>query len=402
MLQSQSSIAESVDGDDLRSEDGVQPEEERRAGEPQHYSYYSFYHYQPGGLSQPAADSNDGSPASPMVDTPSLEDFSLSLVDTNLLAEVEPELRSFIAKRLSRGALFEGMGNVASVELSYPECTLGCYYCLLQQNKMSAASSSEPSDRCLEYVVCFLGGSEKGLDLYPFPQVELDNHVEGLKSKLDPQMCNLESDIRPHLSSWFEESVLPIHRVVGLFQEKIAYLLHAALSYTPVEVRNSDERTQNDITRFVSSASLQGLVQEGTMTSLCIAMTEEQPRSITVDCRDSEPQILGAVSNKFCEDWMQVFVQGSDGVNPYHLRQKLENFKLKTIQDMNNLKRLLRQAEMSHYALFKCYMFLKNCGNGDILLKMVKVEHSEVPEASSVVKVLEEFIHEEGFSVHSS
>lgn len=42
---------------------------------------------------------------------------SLSLVDTNLPSEVEPELRSFIAKRLSKGAFFEGLGNVASVEL---------------------------------------------------------------------------------------------------------------------------------------------------------------------------------------------------------------------------------------------------------------------------------------------
>lgn len=42
---------------------------------------------------------------------------SLSLVDTNLPSEAEPDLRSFIAKRLSKGAVFEGLGNVASVEL---------------------------------------------------------------------------------------------------------------------------------------------------------------------------------------------------------------------------------------------------------------------------------------------
>lgn len=42
---------------------------------------------------------------------------SLSLVDTNLPSEVEPELCSFIAKRLSKGAVFEGLGNVASMEL---------------------------------------------------------------------------------------------------------------------------------------------------------------------------------------------------------------------------------------------------------------------------------------------
>ena len=39
-------------------------------------------------------------------------------------------------------------------------------------------------------------------------------------------------------------------------------------------------------------------------------------------------------------------------------------------------------------------MFLKNCGSGDILLKIVKVEHEEMPEAKNVVAVLEEFMKE--------
>lgn len=39
-------------------------------------------------------------------------------------------------------------------------------------------------------------------------------------------------------------------------------------------------------------------------------------------------------------------------------------------------------------------MFLKNCGSGDILLKLVKVEHEEMPEAKNVVAVLEEFMKE--------
>ncbi|KAG9468583.1 hypothetical protein GDO78_022419 [Eleutherodactylus coqui] len=102
-----------------------------------------------------------------------------------------------------------------------------------------------------------------------------------------------------------------------------------ALSYTPVDVINSSEQTQNDIRRFLSSAGLQGLVQEGTMTSLCIAMTERQQRSVTVDFRDGQPELVNAVSNRFCENWMQVFINSYDGGSPFLFRQKLENFKLK-------------------------------------------------------------------------
>lgn len=72
------------------------------------------------------------------------------------------------------------------------------------------------------------------------------------------------------------------------------------------------------------------------------------------------------------------------------------------IQDINNLKRFIRQAEMSHYALFKCYLFLKNCGSGDVLLKMVKVEHADMPEAKSVISVLEEFMREPACRLNAS
>ncbi|XP_037261889.1 protein Njmu-R1 isoform X2 [Falco biarmicus] len=315
---------------------------------------------------------------------------SLSLLDTNLPSEAETELRSFIAKRLTKGALFEGMGNVVSVGLSIPEYKVGCYYCRFQQENLEMATL-ESDINAPEYVVCFLGGSEKGLELF---RLELDKYIRSLKINLDLEQNPWETYVNPYLRSWFENAICPIQRVVQLFQEKLAFLLHAALSYTPVEVKNADERTEKDISRFLAAASLQGLVQEGTMTSLCIAMTEEQHKSMIIDCSGPQPQLHNAASNRFCEDWMQAFVNGAEGGNPFLFRQILENFKLKAIQDINNLKRYIRQAEMNHYALFKCYMFLKNCGSGDILLKIVKVEHAEMPEARNVVTVLEEFMRE--------
>ncbi|OWK15104.1 hypothetical protein Celaphus_00000723 [Cervus elaphus hippelaphus] len=330
-------------------------------------------------VAQQRADSDDGSPGGTNAETPSGDDFSLSLVDTNLPSEVEPELRSFIAKRLSKGAVFEGLGNVAAVELRIPGYRVGCYYCLFQQEKpLPQTASMDSEQKSSEYVVCFLGGSEKGLELYPFFEhtfrLELDKYIQGLKNNMNCEESGGENHIQSYLSSWFADVVCPIQRVVHLFQEKLTFLLHAvsiaqtkALSYTPVEVKGSDEKTKRDIHRFLSVASLQGLIHEGTMTSLCMAMTEEQHKSVIIDCSSSQPQFHNAV---------------------------LENFKLKAIQDTNNLKRFIRQAEMNHYALFKCYMFLKNCGSGDILLKIVKVEHEEMPEAKNVVAVLEEFMKE--------
>ncbi|KAF6092546.1 sensitization to ricin complex subunit 2 [Phyllostomus discolor] len=392
------SLQESLDGEEkeLESSEEGGSAEERRV-EPPPSSHYCLYSYRGSRLAQQRGDSDGGSPRGTNAETPSGDDFSLSLADTNLPLEVEPELRSFIAKRLSKGAVFEGLGNVASVELRIPGYRVGCYYCLFQQEKVlpeTAAVDSEHNPS--EYVVCFLGGSEKGLELYPFHtfRLELDKYIQGLKNNMSCEERGLENHIKSYLSNWFEDVVCPIQRVVLLFQEKLTFLLHAALSYTPVEVRESDEKTKRDINRFLSVASLQGLIHEGTMTSLCMAMTEEQRESVVIDCSSSQPQLYNAGSNRFCEDWMQAFLNGAEGGNPFLFRQVLENFKLKAIQDTNNLKRFIRQAEMNHYALFKCYMFLKNCGSGDVLLKIVKVEHEEMPEAKNVVAVLEEFMEE--------
>lgn len=62
---------------------------------------------------------------------------------------------------------------------------------------------------------------------------------------------------------------------------------------------------------------------------------------------------------------------------------------------MNSLKRFVRQAEMSHYALFRCCQFLQGCGNGDVLLQNARAEHSDLPEACSIITVLEEFLKEQ-------
>ncbi|XP_061555926.1 protein Njmu-R1 [Phycodurus eques] len=322
--------------------------------------------------------------------TTSQEDFSLTLIDSSLPMEAEPELRTYISRRLSKGALLGGMGNIATVELSLPEQAVGCYCCLLEQER----SPEQPDADGNGHVICFLGGSEKGLNLY---RLELDKYVQGLQSSLQtPELQNLETELRPYLSRWYDESVMHIYRVLQLVQSNISFLLHAALSHNHVEVTNADDRTKADVSRFIKAASLQGLSQQdSTATSLCKAMSEDAHSHLTVDCADTPPTLTNTVSNRFCEDWSQAFLKAAERANPFLLRQILENFKLKAIQDMNSLKRFVRQAEMSHYALFRCCQFLQGCGNGDVLLQNARAEHSDLPEACRIIAVLEEFLREQ-------
>ncbi|XP_028267226.1 protein Njmu-R1 [Parambassis ranga] len=350
--------------------------------------YYTIYLYQgtrseasgeSGAWNQRRADS-----------TTSQDDFSLRLVDSSLPSEAEPELRTYISRRLSKGALLGGMGNIATVELSIPEQAIGCYCCLLEQER----SPEQPDADGNGYVICFMGGSEKGLNLF---RLELDKYVQGLHGSLQtPELQNLETEVRPYLSQWYEESVMHIYRVVQLVQNNTSFLLHAALSHTYVDVINSDERTKADVSRFIKAASLQGLSQQDTTAaSLCKVMSEDTQSHLIIDCSTSPPTLTNTVSNRFCDDWIQAFLNAAERCNPFLLRQILENFKLKAIQDMNSLKRFVRQAEMSHYALFRCCQFLQGCGNGDVLLQNARAEHSDLPEACSIITVLEEFLKEE-------
>ncbi|KAI2666361.1 Protein Njmu-R1 [Labeo rohita] len=318
-------------------------------------SYYAIYYYQ-NTRSEASGESVAWSQRR-SDSTTSQEDFSLTLLDASLPPEAEPELRSYISRRLSKGALLGGMGNIATVELSIPEQAVGCYCCLLEQEK-------SPEQ----------------------PEADGNGWV----------MHNLETEVRPYLNRWYEESVMHIHRVVQLLQANVGYLLHAALSHKLVEVTGADEKTKADVARFIKAASLQGLVQEDTTTaSLCKAISEDSHTSLIIDCSTSPPTVTNEVSNRFCDDWIQAFLNAAERFNPFLLRQILENFKLKAIQDMNNLKRFIRQAEMSHYALFRCCLFLQSCGNGDVLLQNARAEHSSLPEACGIINVLEEFLGEQ-------
>ncbi|XP_061567873.1 protein Njmu-R1 isoform X1 [Cololabis saira] len=350
--------------------------------------YYAIYLYQ--GTRSEASGENVAWSQRRADSTTILEDFSLTLIDSSLPPEAEPELRTYISRRLSKGALLGGMGNIATVELSIPEKAVGCYCCLLEQEK----SPEQPDTDGNGYVICFMGGSEKGLNLF---RLELDKYVQGLQSSLQsPKLENFDMEVRPYLSRWYEESVMHIHRVVQLVQNNISFLLHAALSHILVEVINSDDRTKADVSRFIKAASLQGLSQQDTTTaSLCKAMSEDTQTDLIIDCSTSPPTLTNTVSNRFCDDWIQAFLNAAERCNPFLLRQILENFKLKAIQDMNSLKRFVRQAEMSHYALFRCCQFLQGCGNGDVLLQNARAEHSDLPEACSIIAVLEEFLREQ-------
>lgn len=72
---------------------------------------------------------------------------------------------------------------------SIPEQAVGCYCCLLEQER----SPEQPEADGNGYVICFMGGSEKGLNLYPF--VEADIYIQHYTHNQRCGICFIASSL---------------------------------------------------------------------------------------------------------------------------------------------------------------------------------------------------------------
>eukprot|EP01135_Chromosphaera_perkinsii_P008955 Nk52_evm1s1542 gene=Nk52_evmTU1s1542 len=92
----------------------------------------------------------------------------------------------------------------------------------------------------------------------------------------------------------------------------------------------------------------------------------------------------GYMTNSFCEEWARAFtIVPKSSQAPVILRKVVENYKLKGVQEINSLKRLLQNAENDYYALYKTNHYLRECGNGDILLNHLIHEAAASTSSSS-------------------
>ncbi|XP_033630723.1 protein Njmu-R1-like [Asterias rubens] len=348
-------------------------------------------------------------------------DFSLSVIATDLIAEQETELREFIFKRLSRGTVYGGSGNVNTVDISNEP--LSCYYYLLRQQTIPDDSELDQDEQTntfytsIEYVICLLMDTSAALELF---RPELDAYSEGLLAVLDSEAKELIK-IQHYLEQWYQQAAEYVCRCTDRFQDDLSLLIHTALLDEKLNYIGGDEELRSDVTKFVQVCSLSDLLQhmsdsdtnsQGTSSSEPTLIDLEsngshdqadgksadgssQPVQLVFD--DSTQHFHNAESSPFCEEWTRLLLTSSGG-NPANLRQIIEDCKLRTIQDLNTLKRLVRQAESDHYALYRAFAFLRDCGNGAVLLRHIWKDENTVTsqDTQSVLHVLEEFISQNG------
>lgn len=335
-------------------------------------------------------------------------DFSLSLLSTNLSGVQETELRTFMAKRLTRGTVYSGSGNINTLENFFPDESALCYYCLLRGGKENGEEYRDQQERdsiefgsylCKDYVVCLVSGSKSGLELF---QKELDDYSNELLPYIDKytESQDVQESFK-HLEAWYDENVKFVCRCSSLLKEDLAVLIGLGLLGGKLEVQGDDKKLKKDMKMFVDACSTVNVLGKSADASkqdtenLESKCTSVIPAEVILKKDGSEYTLSSKVTTRFCREWAKTMLSDA-GDNPVFLRQVIENYKLRVNHDLNTLKRLLRQAETDHYSLYRSYVFLLKCGNGPILLRNTTLEARTLcsVDTLNIIRVLEEYIEE--------
>ncbi|KJE89652.1 hypothetical protein CAOG_01089 [Capsaspora owczarzaki ATCC 30864] len=111
--------------------------------------------------------------------------------------------------------------------------------------------------------------------------------------------------------------------------------------------------------------------------------------TVAVKMEDGQPDPLFADLPESCREFAtELRLALFSAPDPLVLRHALDLYKLRVTQEMNHFKRLVRQAEVDHYALYRASEFLERCGLGAILLRAVSSFDVLSSEEADVLKAL--------------
>ncbi|XP_037287265.2 protein Njmu-R1 isoform X2 [Rhipicephalus microplus] len=269
---------------------------------------------------------------------------SLSLLATDLGAVAETDLRCFLIKKVTRD-LQDTRGNVDPIEMTLGEKATTTAMCFHQAFMKEASDPGKKEQQA--YVLCFIAPDNGTLDLY---------------------CTDLER---------FGKSLLPL-------------LTDSALNEASVKVTTENSRDKSDVDKFMEACNLHGL--EGHKRDHEETDNECHPQAaIEIISEDDRLLTRNGEASPFCQCWAARLVKSRDD-GPLILRRIVEGFKIRTIQNLNLVKRLVKEAENDHYALFNTYQFLKKCGYWEALLQRAINEGSVVatPEGREVIELLQE------------
>ncbi|KAH3870017.1 hypothetical protein DPMN_033195 [Dreissena polymorpha] len=220
---------------------------------------------------------------------------------------------------------------------------------------------------------------------------------------------DVPDDIGASLQNWHSIAVDYMVRCNLALGDNLKYLVYAALMDHKLQVSGGTEELQTDIKRFYAACSMSDILSQlresratqadhspmgsiDMLTDLNTTQAESQA-ALTVSITEDSIKLDSSDCNLFCEEWAGKLAKAEYRENALRLKQIIDLLKLKFIQTMNVLKRLLRDAEKDFYTLYRTFLFLRDSGNNEILLHYVSTEGSS--ETAKVLVVLRDFIQEQ-------
>ncbi|GIX80075.1 hypothetical protein CEXT_412951 [Caerostris extrusa] len=176
---------------------------------------------------------------------------------------------------------------------------------------------------------------------------ELGKFCHNLIPLLDPEGLKNKDDVQLKLKSWYFYCVEYIQRCIENFKDDLVSLLHCAL-WGNVEVVSENEQIKWDTGRFIETCCMMPK-----MVNNQDSTASDETLSFTITIVDGKVEVNHSLDkSSYCLKWLDKLksCRSNDHVGLHNI---LEGFRLKVVQDLNTLKRLLQKAQTDHYSLYR-------------------------------------------------
>jgi len=247
-----------------------------------------------------------------------------------------------------------------------------------------------------EYFLCLLceTSHEHPLGLF---HVELKNYCESMTTLLQKRG---EREVQLQLSRWYSSCIEYISRCILYLFNDLPVLLHAILLGKSVIITGTSTK-HDDMSKLLQAVSIVNLspqdeyepVEQGGDPLEGEVLVAER---LVVACDDHAPPALNGSkgTNAFCELWSRKLREVSPS-DPFHHRGLVEELKLKIMEDLNNARKIVDQAKVNNYSLYKAYTGFQGNANCDVLLNLLLKDITNDSTTTEVLEVIYEQIYKE-------
>jgi len=361
-------------------------------------------------------------------------EVSVSVVATDLDSEEQKLLNRAVVQKATKNLIYKS-GSIHTIprgnnspppsppNTKGPVLQLVCFMALLELagEHLDAALvgdeglEDEVQGTSREYYICFLCESDSDHSLSLF-HAELKKFSEQLipllqKHNADEEQEELKSSISQMASSWYWKCVEYITRCVRLLAPHLDVVMHSILLGKQVVIVAPPPLFE-DLSKLLLDVSIVNLTPSqvprddeaeelapsdddvaGRLVIMCARpAAQEKMQEFPPDYSDIQVTLSSRETNSFCASWADKLRNAP--FDAFQLRTLLEDLKLRVIQELNFIRKIIDQAKLSNYLLYKSYLVLRSNNNCDVLLSLLMKDITNDITTTEVLEVISEYIQD--------